>query len=1375
MEHFRQKNLHTIPPEELEKNPRLLPKHTLVKALAKSHFKEFGFAAVAKIIADIGNTLTPLITRHLISYTMDIRSPTKIGVGYALGISFLLIICNFFTNIFFYNSTMTGSQVRSTLIAAIYKKNLRLDPKARVVFTNGKITNMMSTDTHRIDFSCNWFHFSWVFPVSIGISLALVITNIGAPGLVGFGVFLCSFLGLILTGKHMAKLRRKVTRVSDQRVSSMREILQAIKIIKFYSWEEAYISKISKIRVREMKLVVKMLTWRNMINAITVCVPTIAGLLSFIVLSKTHGVLNPATVFSSLSIFNIMRIPIIILPLSIITTIDSVQALARIERFLSAPETEDYLEKVDYDALQGDAIRITDGSFAWDTLTQEEIDALAPPDKKAEKKEKKSKKQIREEEEAELEREPDQDSLRAVHSQNVHNVSTLPANEIPEESEPTEVSAAIATAVNDYADESSDEKAVENKEHQHQVFKGLSNLNFSVRRGEFVIITGTIGTGKSSLLAAMSGMMRKDSGSVQISGSFVSAGQPWVQNATVRENILFGLPYDEAWYNSVIENCSLLRDFDILPAGDATEVGERGITLSGGQKARINLARAVYANRDIILLDDVLSAVDAHVGKFIMENCITGIMKGKTIILATHQLALIENYASRVIFLDGSGSAVVGTVHDLRSNVPAFNELMTYNDHTENSEEEEEEIPIKLAPEESASGSQLARIKTTQSETTDEEKQAGAVPANDGSLIKNENHEQGSISIDVLRNFVRHGSLGIGWFIVPVFIMIIVIANFCQVFVNVWLSYWTADEFPGKKEGFYIGIFVMFALLAGLFMFTLFFSLTIIVNRTSKSLHMTAVTSVLHAPMFFFDSSPLGRILNRFTHDTDSIDNEFSDQARLFIVSLTMCISTFILVICFLPWMAIPIVGLSVIFVLISSFYRASARDIKRLDSVGRSRVFALFGEALSGSSTVRAYGDAPRFLKELETQIDRMNSATFSSLANQRWLGVRLDVIGFSITLVTTMLCVTRQFHISPSSVGVVISSLLSIMPMMSLIVREMATTENNLNAVERVHEYAYDIKQEAPFHITETAPPPAWPERGNIEFNDVSLTYRPELPPALKNFNASIAPGEKIGICGRTGASKSTIIVALYRLVELCGGKIEIDGVDVSRIGLHALRSRIAIIPQDPVLFQGTIRSNIDPFGEYSDDELWDAMRRSWLIQPGEIERVKELESRGINIAEAIKNGDEIDGLPKFHLERVVDDDGTNFSLGERQLLALATALVRRAPILVLDEATSSVDFATDQRIQSTIVNEFRSCTILCIAHRLRTIVNYDRILVMDQGRMAEFDTPKALYANDGNNGQPKGLFRSMCEHSGISGDDFSTLEETEGDLKSFDEKLS
>lgn len=1223
-------------------------------------------------------------------------SPMSQGIGYALGVSFIFMVSFFFINIFFYLSTLTGAQVRGVLAHAIYKKNLKLSAKARLTYTNGKITNFLSTDCHRVDFGLGWFHFAWSFPVSVGIAIAIVLTNIGAPGLVGFGVLLVAFFFIIYMGRLMMNGRKKTSKITDARVSVMREILQTIKIIKFYSWEDAYQKKISEIRNREMNTIVKMLAQRNVLNAIFTSISTIAGLFSFIVLSRTGGYLNPATVFSSLSIFNVLRMPLMILPLSLITSTDAYQALRRIEGLLSAPEMTHYIENSTVEELNGDALVIKDGAFIWETETTDESPAAINTEPE----------------------EPDTELTKELTKEHAMTANGAPVSVIEpivsetEFSEPTELS----------------EKADFTEKHEssdaHAKFPGFHNVNLNIKAGEFVIITGTIGSGKSSLLSAMAGTMVRTGGSVQIGGELAYCGQPWIQNATVEKNISFGNEFDKEWYKEVINACSLTRDFEILPGGDQTEVGERGITLSGGQKARINLARAVYRNADVILLDDVLSAVDAHVGKYILESCICGLLKDKTRILATHQLAMLEN-ADRIIFLDSAGSVTIGTLDELRSTVPAFDSLMKLNDHAS--------VDTELETEEEIKDEEIEQMEEIQKKITQAKQTSGA-------LMTDEDKNDHGVPLEAYLTFIKYGSGFLKWGLLPIFLLLLVLSTFTTVFTNTWLSFWTGNKFHGKSEAFYIGIFAMLAIVTAILMLILFLTLTVVVNRTARALHMKAVHSILHAPMHFFDSSPLGRILNRFTHDSDTMDNELSDQFRLFLLSSSSVIGVYILIIIYLPWFAIALAGLLLLFLASASYYRASAREIKRLDSLGRSKVFSHFSETLTGVSTIVAYNEQQRFLDINAACINRMNSAYFLTLVNQRWLALRLDAVGTCITIIVTILCVTHQFKISPSSVGLIVSSLLQVVAMMSLVVREMATCENNMNAVERLHHYAENLEQEASFHIEATAPPPSWPEDGAINFNHVYMAYQPTLPPVLKDLDIKIGKSEKIGICGRTGAGKSTIMNALYRMCELSSGSIEIDGVDISSLGLHELRSRLSIIPQDPVLFQGTVRSNIDPFGTASDLDLWNALRRSWLLDSNEFELVTNGRATASNTSSI-----------KFHLDETVDDDGTNFSLGERQLLALARALVRNTQILILDEATSSVDFQTDNKIQSTIAKEFAQCTILCIAHRLRTIINYDRILVLEAGEVAEYDTPMNLYRKE------DGVFRSMCDNSGITLEDF------------------
>jgi ATP-binding cassette subfamily C (CFTR/MRP) protein 1 len=479
--------------------------------------------------------------------------------------------------------------------------------------------------------------------------------------------------------------------------------------------------------------------------------------------------------------------------------------------------------------------------------------------------------------------------------------------------------------------------------------------------------------------------------------------------------------------------------------------------------------------------------------------------------------------------------------------------------------------------------------------------------------------------------------------------------------------------------------------------------------------------------MSFFDTTPLGRITNRFSKDIDIMDNTLTDAMRMYFMTLAMILSVFILIIVYFHYFAIALGPLFILFCFSAAYYRSSAREIKRHEAVQRSFVFAKFSEAVSGTATIRAYGLQDRFSRSVGDAIDGMNSAYFLTFANQRWLSVRLDIIGNSLVFTTGILVVTSRFSINPSVGGLVLSYILSIVQMIQFTVRQLAEVENNMNATERIHYYATHLEEEAPLKVKDVRD--SWPEKGEIVFDHVEMRYRAGLPLVLKDLHLHVKAGERIGIVGRTGAGKSSIMSTLFRMVELSGGSINIDGINIAEVGLGDLRQRLAIIPQDPTLFRGTIRSNLDPFSEHTDLELWSALRQADLVG-----------------AEA-QLGDK---TARIHLDSTVEEEGLNFSLGQRQLMALARALVRGSQIIVCDEATSSVDMDTDQKIQKTIATGFKGKTLLCIAHRLKTIINYDRIVVMDQGTIAEIDTPIALY-------ETGGIFRGMCERGGIRREDF------------------
>jgi ATP-binding cassette, subfamily C (CFTR/MRP), member 1 len=521
-------------------------------------------------------------------------------------------------------------------------------------------------------------------------------------------------------------------------------------------------------------------------------------------------------------------------------------------------------------------------------------------------------------------------------------------------------------------------------------------------------------------------------------------------------------------------------------------------------------------------------------------------------------------------------------------------------------------------------------------------------------------------------------------------------------------------------------------------MFLFSVSLSIFGTRASKYLLRDSMSRVFRAPMSFFDTTPLGRITNRFSRDVDTLDNNITDSIRMYFITLGSIIGTFVLIIVYFHYFGVALAPLAMLFIFAASFYRSSAREIKRLEAVARSDVFSRFSEAITGVSTIRAYGLQTQFQEQVRDAIDSTNGVYFLTMVNQRWLSFRLDMIGSSLIFTVGILVVTSRFSVNPATSGLVLSYILSIVQMLTFTIRQLAEVENNFNSAERLHYYATNIEQEAPLKLMPVAD--SWPEKGEITFENVKMRYREGLPLVLHELNLHIAAGERIGVVGRTGAGKSSVMTTLFRMVELSGGKITIDGVDISKVGLQDLRSRLSIIPQDPTLFRGTIRTNLDPFEEHTDMELWHALRASHLI--GDVEQT----DTAVQDASLDEKQDPVTaGKSRFNLETPVEEEGSNFSLGQRQLMALARALVRNSQIIVCDEATSSVDFETDQKIQDTMMEAFKNKTMLCIAHRLKTIISYDRIVVMDHGRIAEIDTPLNLF-------DAGGIFRSMCERSGI-----------------------
>uniref|UniRef100_A0A1B6KLL2 ABC-type glutathione-S-conjugate transporter n=1 Tax=Graphocephala atropunctata TaxID=36148 RepID=A0A1B6KLL2_9HEMI len=877
----------------------------------------------------------------------------------------------------------------------------------------------------------------------------------------------------------------------------------------------------------------------------------------------------------------------------------------------------------------------------------------------------------------------------------------------------------------------------------------LRNINLRVPAGSLVAVVGAVGSGKSSLLAAVLGEMEKLSGKVNTKGNIAYVPQlAWVQNATLRKNITCAHAFDKGTFKKVIKACALEQDLEILPGGDMTEIGEKGINLSGGQKQRISLARAVYSQADVYLLDDPLSAVDSHVGKHIFENVIgpTSVLHKKTRVLVTHGVTFLPETDVIVMMKDGQVVEMGSYRQLIKSKGPFADFLLQYLEEADEPDGKLEEIreelfkdpslrdkytrAISVRSEESTKTNSLQRQVSTESNTsggpsskTSLNKENLEKPGEVGKkkLMTVEEAETGSVKLSVFLYYFK----AIGMFTGILTIFCIILYQVFLVSTNLWLSQWSSDTSTVvngtqdvSKTHLYLSVYAALGVGQAIFNMVSNLSLSLGCLFAAAWLHSTMLQRILRAPMSYFDTTPLGRIVNRFSKDIDTCDTMLSFNLNAFLGLAVQVLATVAVITYSTPAFIVAIIPIIIFNFFLQRFFVATSRQLKRLESTTRSPIYSHFSETVQGAQSIRAYGMQEVFISQSEEKVDLNQTCNFPNMTAMRWLAIRLESVSNLIVFFSALFAVLYRGSLDAGLAGLSITYALQVTGTLNFFVRSSADVETNIVAVERIKEYT-EIKQEAAWTVQPKIDP-LWPTNGNIEFTDYKVRYRDGLELVLGGVTCNINPGEKVGIVGRTGAGKSSLTLALFRILEAAGGSISIDGTNIASVGLHDLRSRLTIIPQDPVLFSGTLRNNLDPFDKETDQSLWKAL---------ELSNLKPF----------------VSGLP-LGLNHLISEGGDNLSVGQKQLICLSRALLRKTKVLILDEATAAVDLETDEIIQNTIRSEFKGCTVLTIAHRLNTIMDYNRILVLDRGKVKEFDAPNTLVQN------PQSIFHSMVKDAGI-----------------------
>lgn len=1371
----------------------------LVNKLFVVNKLDMALDASLTLVSVILNYAGPFFLNRILE-GLDIRSREAMSRAYvfALFALFASISKALVDLLHLWHSRRAAVRIKAELTAAVYDKALRRKDASGIVSKtgaegkekdgkqekmsnadSGKVVNLMSGDTTRIANTVSGAYFIYSAPFEIVVASIFLYNILGWSAFAGILVLVVAAPLNSLVSSRSVKITQDLLKARDKRIGVMNELIGAIQFIKFFAWIEQWKGRAAEARSNEMKQMIRSLinnVWFALLWSLAPILVTLVSFFCYIIIEKRD--LTVSVAFTAISLFTMLRLPLNIIPSYIVVILQSLVSIQRIEDFLAEDEVPDWVSSLKRSGTQNDEatkIGFENASFRWNTGQQSSSSETIEPSKGKQ---------------PSFEPGPLDDSVLTDGS----------------------------TVVED-------------------TFFTLSDLNINFPIGKLSVVTGPTGSGKTALLIALLGEMellngrsylpknttQVDSSSGLRNSIAYAAQTPWLQQTSIKNNILFGEPFDEERYEMVLEACALNPDLDVLEDGDMTEIGAKGVSLSGGQKARVALARAVYSYTQHLLLDDPLAAVDSHTARHLTDKCLNGpILKGRTVVLISHHVELLlpsTDYLVRI--LDGRVD-IQGTCQELRERgdldgMVALEEAELRKDVGKGKGKSQEE--------------EVVEGEDADVQETKKEKRKGPGKK----LIQDEERAIGNVKWETYKLYIVAATYTTwAW---TVFVLIL--SQLCTVAERYWLKVWgeayskqrvttlftmfkpaihdltnhyfdndlhqhvlqhsvpknvtfaaselvsvdisgITSRFPSAETDptFYLAVYTAIVLGAAMLGVASSGIGAWSSYKAAVTIHDRLLDRIMRATVRFFSVTPLGRIINRFSRDVEVIDSSLNGALRTVLIYVSSLIAAIGVVGFIVPWFLVPAAVISYLYYQYSVLYLRVGRSLRRLEATLRSPIFSGFAELLDGVISVRAFSAEARFMEQLCKQVDQTNQAFYYYWMMNRWLLLRFDVLGAISVALTTLLALSGA--VPAGSAGMAIVSAQSFVSACYWVSRFWGQLEMDFNSVERVQEYL-SVPQEPPAVIASNRPPAYWPANTGapdfLSVRDVEIKYAPDLPTVFKG-SFDVKAGEKVGLIGRTGSGKSTLGMSLLRFTDPTSGSIFLDGIDITKIGVDDLRSRITYIPQDAVLFSGTVRENLDPFTEHTDAELYDALARVNLGPQGTTPLASRApsrvaSSRRLDAIVAEESTAQSSASSAFGsafssanarttitLATEVSAGGSNFSQGQRQLVAMARALLRRSNLIIMDEATASVDFATDEAIQTAIRSEFRDSTLLTIAHRLSSVIDYDRLLVLSDGAVAEFDTPINLLRKDGS------LFKSLCEKSGKYKELFRAAEKKEQD---------